>query len=116
MSDTNNNEEIDEQQSWILYDQHESKNLSDKFIKEKLGEYNFLGEIFNTESYRNFITAEHEDNELRSKGADFLKSNRKCKRCKEQKIQSMPHQTRAADESIPMKHTCLACGAIDIEY
>lgn len=84
-------------------------------ITEKLGKYNFLGNVFMLTPNEKIINTEIDDNNRRIKGAELMESFRKCRKCGSRNIQSVPFQIAAADEAIPLKNTCLRCGFMEIE-
>lgn len=86
-----------------------------KNIIEKLGKYNFLGNVFMLVPNEKIINTEIDDNNRRIKGAELMESFRKCRKCGSRNIQSVPFQMAAADEAIPLKNTCLKCGFMEIE-
>lgn len=100
---------------WEKYEIGENKPLDKKLIKE-LGDFHFLGNIFNLEINKNLLKNEIENNNIRINGIEMASSSKKCKKCGFNSIQSMPFQYRSADEGMGIKHRCMQCGNIEIEY
>lgn len=101
--------ELTEDQLWELYDRDGERTVNPDVYKD-LGVFNFIeGSSFDITSNVNFIKSEIQENFIRMNQLDDFKSERACKKCKKFTVQGAPYQTRAADEAIPMRYTCLKC-------